>query len=41
MAAQGRTVERVLAQIAGENHGVVTRDQLVVAGISRHEVARS
>jgi predicted transcriptional regulator of viral defense system len=40
MAAQGRTVERVLAQIAGGNHGVVTRDQLVVAEISRHEVAR-
>jgi predicted transcriptional regulator of viral defense system len=38
MGHQGRTVEHVLAAIAGRQHGVVTRRQLLEAGISAKEV---
>jgi hypothetical protein len=40
MGAQARTVEHRLAEIAGKQHGLVTRDQLTHAGISRNEVSR-
>jgi predicted transcriptional regulator of viral defense system len=39
MAALGRTVEEELARIAGAGHGVVTRTQLLNAGVTRHEIA--
>ena len=39
MGAPGRTVERELARIAGASHGVVTRLQLLSAGVSRREIA--
>lgn len=35
---QGRTVEQVLARIAGVQHGVVTRGELLAAGISADEI---
>jgi hypothetical protein len=34
MRSVGRTVERELARIAGAQHGVVTRAQLLEAGVS-------
>jgi very-short-patch-repair endonuclease len=37
--AQGRTVERIVAKLASRSHGVVTRRQLLAAGISRQEIA--
>jgi hypothetical protein len=40
VGAKGRTVERELARIAGPQHGVVTRAQLLVAGISPREIAK-
>jgi hypothetical protein len=39
MAAQDRTVERLVGRIASRSHGVVTRAQLLAAGVSRHEIA--
>ena len=38
MCPPGRTVERELARIASASHGVVTRVQLLDAGISAHEI---
>ena len=38
MAHQGRTVERELARIASAGHGVVTRAELLRAGISTEEI---
>ncbi|MEA2403839.1 MAG: hypothetical protein QOE08_486 [Thermoleophilaceae bacterium] len=40
MGAKNRTVEQELARIAGSQHGVVTRAQLLSAGISRREIAQ-
>jgi very-short-patch-repair endonuclease len=37
--AKGRTVEKVIGQMAAGSHGVVTRRQLLAAGISRQEIA--
>jgi hypothetical protein len=39
MAAQGRTVERIVGRLASRSHGVVAREQLLAAGLSRHEIA--
>jgi very-short-patch-repair endonuclease len=39
MQALGRTVERKLARIGSASHGVVTRAQLLSAGVSRQEIA--
>jgi hypothetical protein len=39
VAAKGRTVEQVVARIASRSHGVVTRQQLIADGVSRHEIA--
>jgi very-short-patch-repair endonuclease len=39
MAAPGRTVDRELDGIASAGHGVVTRAQLLGAGVTRHEIA--
>jgi len=38
MAVQTTTVERILARLASEQHGVVSRAQLLDAGVTRHEV---
>jgi very-short-patch-repair endonuclease len=38
VAAQDRTVETVVARLATRSHGVVTRRQLLAAGVSRHEI---
>lgn len=38
MAARTHSVERVVAWLAGRAHGVVTREQLLAAGVSRHEI---
>ena len=38
MCPPGRTVERELGRIASESHGVVTRRQLLDAGVSAHEI---
>jgi very-short-patch-repair endonuclease len=38
MCPPGRTVERELARIASASHGVVTRPQLLDAGVSAHEI---
>jgi hypothetical protein len=40
VGAKSRTVEEELARIAGSQHGVVTRAQLLTAGISRREIAQ-
>ncbi|HYU60542.1 MAG TPA: type IV toxin-antitoxin system AbiEi family antitoxin domain-containing protein [Solirubrobacterales bacterium] len=40
MGAQSRTVEEVLQRIASAQHGLVTRAQLLAAGVSRAEIAR-
>jgi hypothetical protein len=40
MSAQGRTVEHKVATLASRNHGVVTREQLLGAGLTRHQIAR-
>jgi hypothetical protein len=37
--AKGRTVEQVVARLATRSHGVVTRRQLLAAGVSRQEIA--
>jgi very-short-patch-repair endonuclease len=39
MQALGRTVEEKLARLAGAGHGVVTRQQLLSAGVTRQEIA--
>jgi hypothetical protein len=38
VAPQSTTVEAVLADMAARSHGVVTRGQLLAAGITRHEI---
>lgn len=38
MCPPGRTVERELARIASASHGVVTRAQLLGAGLTAHEI---
>jgi hypothetical protein len=38
MSARSRTVEQELARIARAQHGVVTREQLLRAGVTRHEI---
>lgn len=38
MAGEDRTVERIIARVARTRHGVVTRELLLRAGISRHEI---
>jgi hypothetical protein len=40
MGTPGRTVEEELARIAGGGHGVVTRAQLLSAGVTAKQVAR-
>jgi very-short-patch-repair endonuclease len=40
MAATARKLDAVLAALAGRQHGVVTRQQLLAAGFSRHQVQR-
>jgi very-short-patch-repair endonuclease len=39
MQAPGRTVEETLAQMAGDTHGVVTRQQLLLAGVTRQQIS--
>jgi hypothetical protein len=39
VATQSTTVEAVLAELAPQSHGVVTRRQLLAAGITSHEIA--
>ena len=39
MGALGRTVDEELARLAGSRHGVVTRAQLLDAGVTRREIA--
>jgi very-short-patch-repair endonuclease len=38
MAGKVRTVEQVIARLASRSHGVVTRQQLIAGGVTRHEV---
>jgi very-short-patch-repair endonuclease len=38
VAAKGRTVEKIVARLASRSHGVVTRAELLAAGLSRHEI---
>ncbi len=38
MGVQNRTVEQVIARIASRNHGVVTRVQLLTAGVSSKQI---
>jgi Transcriptional regulator, AbiEi antitoxin len=38
MDPQGRTVERKIGRIASKQHGVVTRSQLLRAGVSKEEI---
>jgi very-short-patch-repair endonuclease len=38
VAAKDDTVERILARLAGTSHGVVTRHELLRAGVTRHEI---
>jgi very-short-patch-repair endonuclease len=40
MEHQARTVEKVIGRIARSQHGVVTRTQLLGAGVSREEIRR-
>jgi hypothetical protein len=40
MAAKLRTAEAIAARIAARQQGVVTREQLLAAGVTRHEIAR-
>src|SRR5918999_3840421 len=40
MRGQGRTVEQELARLAGSQHGVVTREQLLRVGIRPHQIDR-
>ena len=40
MGDQSRTVERTIARIANRSHGVVTRKELVRAGVTRRELGR-
>ena len=35
-----RTVDQKVARIAGRAHGVVTREQLREAGLTRHQIAQ-
>jgi very-short-patch-repair endonuclease len=38
VAAKDSTVEEILARLAGRSHGVVTRQELLNAGVTRHEI---
>jgi very-short-patch-repair endonuclease len=38
VAAKGTTVDRIIERIASRSHGVVTRRELLDAGVSRHEI---
>jgi very-short-patch-repair endonuclease len=38
VAAKERTVDEILAQLAGRSHGVVTRRELLTSGVTRHEI---
>lgn len=38
MAAQIRTVDGILRELANGSHGVVTRREMLVAGVTRHEI---
>ena len=40
MRPEGRTVEEVVASIAGRQHGLVTRAQLLEAGVSEAGIKR-
>jgi Transcriptional regulator, AbiEi antitoxin len=40
MEHQGRTVEEILGRMARRQHGLVTRKQLLAAGISKEEIRR-
>ena len=40
MGAQDRTAEQELARLAHHSHGVVTRGQLLAAGLTRRQIAR-
>ena len=40
MEHQDATVEEILARIARRQHGLVTRKQLLAAGISKEEIRR-
>jgi hypothetical protein len=40
MSAQSRTVAQVLGKIATRQRGLVTRGQVLAAGVSRHQIAR-
>jgi len=39
VAAKSRTVEKKLAELASRSHGVVTRQELLSAGLTRNEIA--
>jgi very-short-patch-repair endonuclease len=38
VAAKDHTVDEILARLAGSSHGVVTRQELLSAGVTRHEI---
>ena len=38
VAAKDRTVDEILAQLGSRSHGVVTRRELLAAGVTRHEI---
>src|SRR4051794_27470987 len=38
MSAKATTVEVVLAELARSQHGLVTREQLLAAGLTRHQI---
>ena len=40
MAVQTNTVDETVARIAGGQHGLATRAQLLLAGVTRHQIAR-
>lgn len=40
MSAQINTAERVLARLANDRKGLVERDELLAAGLTRHQIAR-
>ena len=40
MGARSRTVEQICAEVGRHNHGIVTRAELLDAGVTRREIAR-
>jgi hypothetical protein len=38
VAAKPHTVDQILARLAASSHGVVTRQELLKAGVTRHEI---